>query len=363
VGALLGNLRQAEGLYHRARFYLDLPKLNLLLRFRHLRKEYYSELWQTAARRVGASYSPWKYGYARISRDGLTTVVHDARVMLDDHLTLNIIGNKVLTHDLMEALHYRTPRHVAYSLAAMGKVRSFLAHCEGPVVVKPAAGTGGGRGITTGVTEMRDLNRASRLAARHGETLIAEEQVPGHSFRLLYLEGRLVDAIRRDPPTVTGDGRSTVRRLIARENRRRLAERPYTAMNPVTIDLDCRNTLAASGLALSSRPGAGERVVVKRTCNENNASENCSVREQVHPELEKAGSRLVQALGVSFAGLDLMSPDISKPLAYSDTWFLEVNTTPGLHHHYLISEPNKGIAVAELLLEHLFTGRRGVMEI
>jgi cyanophycin synthetase len=71
----------------------------------------------------------------------------------------------------------------------------------------------------------------------------------------------------------------------------------------------------------------------------------------------------VQALGVSFAGLDLMSPDISKPLAYSDTWFLEVNTTPGLHHHDLISEPNKGIAVAELLLEHLFTGRRGVMEI
>src|SRR5688572_32104639 len=72
-------------------------------------------------------------------------------------------------------------------------------------------------------SDHRDLHS---FPTRRSSDLIA-----GASYRLLYLEGRLIDAVRRDPPTVTGDGYSTIRRLIAHENRRRLERRPFTALD------------------------------------------------------------------------------------------------------------------------------------
>ena len=39
----------------------------------------------------------------------------------------------------------------------------------------------------------------------------------------------------------------------------------------------------------------------------------------------------------------------------------EINTTPGLHHHALLADPAAGLPVAELVLEHLFAKRQGVM--
>jgi cyanophycin synthetase len=355
--------RHLVGLYHRLRYYLDVPTLRLLLRFRVLSAQFYADLWRTAAQNIGAESTPWRFGYVRVRRNGMTTVVNLSRVMLDDHLTLNIMGNKVLTYDLLAEGGYRIPRFCTYTLATFAAAQAFLVRSDGPVVVKPAAGTGGGRGITTGISSVGALRQASRLAARHGETLIVEEQVAGDSYRLLYLDGRFLDAVRRDPPTVAGDGRHTIRQLIRLENRRRLAQRPFTSLSPLLVDRDSRNWLEAHGLSPRSRPAMGDTVVVKRAVNQNCARENHNVRELVHPQLIEDGGRLVTALGVRLAGVDLICSDITVPLSQSGGCFNEVNTTPGIHHHYLIAQPEKGVPVAELLLEHLFTTRQGVMTV
>jgi cyanophycin synthetase len=355
------SYRRFVGLYHRLRNYLDVPTLRLLFRFRELREQFYADLWRTAAHNIGAEFTPWRFGYFRIRRDGMTTVVNLSRVMLDDHLTLNIMGNKVLTYDLLAERGFRTPRFCTYTIATLDSARAFLVRSNGPVVVKPAAGTGGGRGITTGISSAGALKQASRLAARHGETLIVEDQIAGDSYRLLYLDGRFLDAVRRDPPTVVGDGRHTIRQLIALENRRRLEQRPFTSLNPLLVDRDCRNWLETNGLSPRSRPLAGDTIVVKRAVNQNCARENHNVREQVHPQLIEAGGQLVAALGVRLAGVDLMCTDITVPLSQSGGCFNEVNTTPGIHHHYLIARPEQGVPVADMILEHLFATRQGVM--
>ncbi|MDP2620796.1 MAG: hypothetical protein Q8P46_11585 [Hyphomicrobiales bacterium] len=353
--------RQILSLYHRSKFYLDLPMVYQILQFREVRKRFYTELWQTAARNVGADFEHWKFGYFRLRRDGLTTVVQQSRVMLDDQLTLNIMGNKILTYELMREKGAKVPDSCAYTLSSLEDAKAFMARQNGPVVVKPASGTGGGRGVSTGITSLAALKKASRLAARSSEHLLVEEQIEGDSYRLLYLDGQFIDAIRRDPPTVTGDGRHTIRQLIKEENKRRLKGQPFTAMNPLLLDRDCRNKLRAQDLRPGSRPAEGEVIVVKQAINANAARENHTVKDQVHPDLIEAGADLVKALGVRFAGLDWMCSDISLPLSNSDGRFNEVNTTPGIHHHYLVAEPDNATPVAERLLEHMFTTRQGVM--
>jgi len=78
-------------------------------------------------------------------------------------------------------------------------------------VVKPAYGTGAGRGVTTRIDSYKKLKQASYLAAAFKPQLLIEEQVSGDSFRLLYINGVFVDPIRRDPPVVVGDGQSSIK--------------------------------------------------------------------------------------------------------------------------------------------------------
>ena len=352
-------------LYHTLRLYSDLPHMYLLLQFRELRKEFYGGLWPQAARNVGAEFVPWKFGFARIRRGGLMTVVKGGRVMLDDQVTLNVLGNKVLTYELMAAKGVKIPRYGVFGAGNLARAKAFLAEVGGPVVVKPAGGTGGGQGVITGIKTATELVKAcryaARFAARSGSELLVEEHVDGDSYRLLFVDGEFVDAIRRDPPSVTGDGRNTLKALVAAENRRRLKEKPISALSPLLFNKECSNKLAALGLKAGTVLEAGRTVAVKQAINENAARDNRNVKSEIHRDIIEAGGRLAKDLGVRFAGLDLISTDVSAPLSAGKCIFSEINTTPGIHHHYLLRDPATVTPVAELVLEHMFSKRQGVM--
>lgn len=342
-----------RGLFRGLRL-LDAPQVMAQVRFTGLRRRYYDSYWFRAAQELGAESRRWDYGYHRLCRNGTVIIVRGPEVRLDDHLTLDLMGNKVLTYALMAELGFAVPRHTRFSLTQMGLALDLLRATGRPLVVKPVAGTGGGRGVTTGITDAATLRRAALSASRFDPDLLAEEQIEGHSYRLLFLEGRLIDAIRRDPPCVTGDGLRSIRALVDAENRKRLKGAPFTALSPLNLDRDAMLYLAAQGLSPRSVPARDEAVIVKRACNENSRSENHVVRNDVHPATAAACSRLVRQLGVSFAGVDIIARDIARPLTPENGLIGEINTTPGLHHHQLVANPQDGPSVAAIVTEHLF---------
>lgn len=353
------SIRQAYRKLHRAALVFDPRMILAITKYRPLRGAYYDRFWQNAAAAVDATCEPWRFGFTRISRNGISTVVKEARVMLDDHITLNLMGNKVLTYELMSERGFQVPRHCVFKVDETNKLLDFFSKCDGSVVVKPVGGTGAGRGITTGITSERALKKAARYAARFDDTLLAEEHITGASYRLLYLDGEFIDAIRRDPPRVTGDGKKTIAQLMAQETSDRLNHSPVRALNPLLPDQDSRNCLRDQGLTLSSRPDAEHKVVVKNAVNQNAASENVSVRTDVDKSVIETGARLARMMSVRLAGVDLICNDISVPLDKSGGHFNEVNTCPGLHHHDLISNPSDRAGVGEQVLHYLFEKKIG----
>ncbi len=340
---------------------LDTPGEIARLRFAALRRNYYDLFWINAAERVGATCEKWGYGYHCIRRNGLSAIVHLSDVRLDDHLTLDLMGNKLLTYRLLAEQGLPVPRHYRFSFPDLAPALSLIGTTGRPIVVKPLGGTGGGNGVTTGVTSRVDLMKAAWLASRFDPDLIAEEQIEGHSYRLLFLDGVLLDAVRRDPPRLVGDGRGTIRSLVRAENRKRLNERPLTALSPLRLDRDALNYLAAQGLTPRSRPGAGESIIIKRAVNQNSAADNHAVTHRVHPATVAICAKLVTNLGVRLAGIDILARDIAKPLVRENGLIGEINTTPGLHHHELVAGRSDGHAVAAALLEHLFQTRSGII--
>lgn len=346
----------------RALKFADLRGVLKRRRFQRVRDEFYDALWRDAAQEVGAECSDVA-GLKRISFDGFVTFVSHSDLMLDDIVTTRVMAHKAVTYQLLSEKGFSVPEHCVFSLDQLGRARAFLARTPGAIVVKPATGTGGGHGVTTGIQSERELLRAALHAASFNAELLAEPMLSGSCYRLLYLDGRFLDAVRRDPPSVRGDGRSSIRALVASENRKRLSERPITALSPLVIDQDALHYLAAQGLEPGATVLAGDRIVVKRAINENADRENHPVAAQLHPEIVSAGARLVSDLGVRFAGLDIIADDISAPLRDSGVQFHEVNVGPGIHHHYLLADRSRGTPVAARILQYLFENRQGVMKL
>ena len=314
-----------------------------------LQDEFHERTWREAAAKLGATYEPLRDGIAQITLDGTATRVMGNVSAIDDPVTLAVLHDKPLTHRILKARGLPVPRHAIFSLGNMASAVEFLRQSRTNCVIKPAGGTGGGRGVATGVRTRWQLARAAAAAAVYADELLIEEQVEGENYRLLYLDGQLIDAIAKKHPIVTGDGHTSVAGLVRRANERRLREGSGVAL--LSVDLDMRRTLASQGLSLRSVPPAGVSVRLKTVINENAAADNSTATHLLCDSIVKDGEKAVRALGARFAGIDIVTPDPARPLAEAGGVILEVNGTPNLYYHYHKSDG--AFAVATHLLRRL----------
>lgn len=337
---------------------------------------YYRDLWIDAAAHVGADAHALDDGALEVTLGTSVVRVRGTHCSIDDREVLQRAGDKVLVHRLLGEAGLPAPEHVTFTLAEFERAREFLAGVPGDCVVKPGQDSAAGSGVTTLVRSPRDLvaaaavaagvgarssrvarakGRVCRLAVTYGQLaavpLLIERQVVGGNYRLLYLDGELVDAIRRGVPSVVGDGRSNVGDLVERLNAHRLRAGGVIGQSLVRRDLDCERTLADQGLTFASVPAAGVEVRIKTTINQSAADTNHPARHELCASIVEQAARAAEIVGVRWAGVDVITPDPTVALARSGGRILEVNTTPGLamHHH---GRPGQ-VEPAKVLLERL----------
>jgi D-alanine-D-alanine ligase-like ATP-grasp enzyme len=321
------------------------------------RKSAYRVIWQEAADAVGAQLSVLSGEFLEIRDNGTRARVWRHWVPLDDAVTLKLALDKMAVHDLLSKAGLPLPDHHEWDASDLDGALRFLEHAEAACVVKPTGGASGS-GATTGVRTRDQLLRARLRAARVGRRLLIERQAEGDMYRFLFLDGELLDAVRRRPPRVTGDGRRTIRELIAAENESRLDPSHPISMPILRVDLDCLSALEAAGLSLRSVLPAGETVAVKTVTSQNRISDNETVREPVCADLVEEARVAAAQVGVRLAGVDLITGDLSRSLKESGGVIIEVNGTPGLHYHYQVADEVNATRVAVPILRRLLEESR-----
>jgi D-alanine-D-alanine ligase-like ATP-grasp enzyme len=322
------------------------------------RRAGYVERWSEAARQLGAEATDLSRGFVELRRGENRIIVWNHWVPLDKVVTLKLTLEKPLVHRILTAEGLPVPEHELFDANDLAPARDFIARQDGPCVVKPVDREGG-TVITSGIRTPADLRRARLRARRLSRRLLIERQVPGENYRLLFLDGKLLDVVRRHPPRLVGDGRSSVRDLLTAENDRRHAAAGGDRTWELVADLDTVLTLKEQGLTLGSAPPAGESVVVKTVINSNGPEFNESVRDEVSDALVADAARASTVLGVRLAGVDIITPDCRQSLAAAGGVILEVNATPGLHYHYDIRNPDCGADVFVPILQALFDASDG----
>ena len=237
---------------------------------------------------------------------------------------------------------------VVYSLMEANRAMKKL---EKPVVVKPVSGQQG-HGVSLEVSTREDMRIAFKAARQFSSAVLIEEMFPGRNYRVLVVGGKVVAASERFPCRVTGDGVSSIRQLIARENRNPLRgkghEKPLTK---IQVDSEVTAHLKHTGKSLDSIPEINECITLSNRVNLSTGATARDVTHEIHPVIARMCERATRLIGLDVSGVDVVVPDIAAPLTVGG--IIELNASPGLRMHHFPSE-GKARDVGETVVEALY---------
>lgn len=304
----------------------------------------YARILVDEARRrgIGVEVLDAGHGYFRLSLGGRTITCRESLSELTSAIAMSRCDDKRVTRRVLTDAGLRMPEQMlAGNRDALG---AFVAR-HGRVVVKPARGEQG-RGVKVDLRSLAEVERAIAGARRFCEEVIVEELVPGEDLRVVVIDFRVVAAATRSPAQVTGDGRNTVRTLIAKQSRRRRTATGGESSIP--LDAETRRCVESAGHSMDAVLPAGETLVVRKTANLHTGGTIHDVTDRLHPELAAVAERAARALEIPVVGFDFIVPDVEGS-AYA---IIEANERPGLANH----EPQP---TAERFVDLLFPQTRG----
>ena len=200
-------------------------------------------------------------GFFRLSYGGRSVACRESLTALTTAIAMSICDDKRVTRRIVKTAGVKVPEQI--TVDEEDTARAFLGR-YGSVVVKPARGEQG-RGIAVGLTNWDDTRAAIDYARTLSNEVILEEFVEGVDLRIIVINYRVVAAAIRKPATIIGNGKSTVRELIERQTKRRLAATGGESAIP--MDAETERCLAVAGYGYDDIPETDASIAVRKTAN------------------------------------------------------------------------------------------------
>ncbi len=209
------------------------------------------------------------------------------------------------------------------------------ARLGGPVVIKPRS-TNKGVGITVNIQHESALRGAFDDAAKFRTGVLLERYVEGYDHRLLVVGGRFIAAVRRRPAEIQGDGERTIAELVEALNLARFrAHAPgvYLPLVRVELDSEALRVLNAAGHGPQDILPAGVIVALRGHANLSTGGVSEDITPSVHPDNRELAEYAARLIGLTTAGLDLQTSDITRSWREVGGAILEINAGPALWVH------------------------------
>ena len=292
-----------------------------------------------------------QYGYGKKQIRGVATTFDT-----DSHLDSDFTTQKDDCKRFLAELGFPVPQgDIVYSLSEACDTALELSY---PVAVKPVSGHKG-IGVTADVQDEVELEAAYDRAVDavpEGEkaAIIVESSIKGHDYRMLCVNGRFVAAIERQPASVTGDGESSLKELIDRENRSpQRSDTPTSPMGKIQTDESMHLYLEEQGLDLDSVIQSDRTVYLRKVANLSSGGFSMDATAKVHPDNIILAQDIAQHFRLTCMGIDIITADISQSWKQSSFGIIEINAAPGVYMHLnpAVGEP---VDVTSRILETFF---------
>lgn len=266
-------------------------------------------------------------------------------------VAVDLAGDKFLTNTLLRQNNIPVPR--GELVLSLDEAKKAFSAIGAPVVIKPVGGNHG-KGVALNIVTHAELERAYELAAEYDERVLIEEYISGRQYRLCVVNGTLVAGAERIPAHVVGDGIHTIAQLIDIVNLDPARGFGHSrALTRLELDAAAILTLARQSLTAASVPEPGRIVYIRDNANLSTGATAADITDCIHPETVRQVERAVRLIGLDVAGVDLVIPHISQPLAYGNGAIIEINAAPGIRMHLY---PSSGVTrdVGAAIVDYLF---------
>lgn len=226
------------------------------------------------------------------------------------------------------------PRGGSYATLARAE-RAFdaIARDGHAVIVKPSIGSRS-RHTFTNITDAAALRRAFKSAKQLSPRAIVEEEIPGFVFRVTFVNGRVEGIMRREPPHVIGNGASTVRELVERENEDPARRGPV--FSPIAFGAEARAMLDAQRLTPDSIPEAGRMVPLHPKVSRLYGASTTEIAfADVHPDNAAMFKTIAETVDDPLFGVDIIMESMARSWRAQPCGIIECNSLPAIDVHHV----------------------------
>ena len=290
------------------------------------------ELARQAAARLGWGFRVLdpEYGHLfEVDNGGASRVLIGALSPLNDSVASRLAADKYFTIQLLERAGLRVPAterclapgfftKESYEDRAGPEPGLEFARRRGyPVVVKPIRGSSG-RHVALARDDDELVAALEPAWERHGVAVV-QEPIPTPDLRLDFLDGAYLLGYERAPIRVIGDGRATIRELVARLDRRFEADAVWQGQRADSWP-------DADGRTPESVLGAGERLDLGGTLLNLNTWASGRLIPELPDRWLAYGLRAGAVLGLRHFGIDFRGAGLDDPPERAA--IVEINSSP-----------------------------------
>lgn len=254
-----------------------------------------------------------------------------------------IARNKGLTRLILEKDHIAMPRGRYFSLhtdefghSSIDELNMMIIACakklKFPLIVKGADLHRGS--CVSRVDSVGELIEELNGVWKKTNGLVIEEYKKLNDFRFLVFADNIVAVYGKEPLHIIGDGILSAETLVINAKEENKKVNIGSALE--VMDEKIYYNLEKFGIKKNDIIPRGVRVDLLEVCNVSTGGTPWDCTEQIHPDFHAYCRKIMKALNLQFAGMDILSADISLPP--EESFVLEVNASPDLEGYAKIGD-------------------------
>jgi D-alanine-D-alanine ligase-like ATP-grasp enzyme len=312
------------------------------------------QLVAAAAKKIGATVNiepTWHYVGQIIFKNGKKCYFRNTSLDLNPMGASEIARDKAYASYFLAELGYPVVEEkIFYSKMWSKAIKSKLGIDQAyayakklgfPVIVKPNSKSQGS-GVAK-VSTRAEFYKAARSIFRGDKVMIVQRLFIGKDYRIVVLDNTVISAYERNPLSVIGDGKSTLKKLLIEKQAEFERQKRDTQIK--FDDQRILTTLFRNKMTFKTVLEKGHKMSLLDNANLSTGGTSKDVTDTMHQDFKDIAIAVTKDMGLRLCGVDLMiTGGIEDSHSVKNFYcVLEINSAPGLDHYYASGKKQKKI--------------------
>ncbi|QPK94361.1 bifunctional glutamate--cysteine ligase GshA/glutathione synthetase GshB [Actinomyces sp. zg-332] len=274
----------------------------------------------------------------------------------DTYISPLIMDNKVVTKIVLEEQGFNVPKSVQCS--NLQEAKNIYRQVKNKAVVIKPKSTNFGLGITifsNPTYSETDFIKAVEIALKEDKEIMIEDYLVGEEYRFFVLGNDTKAVLSRVPANITGNGINTIKELVNIKNEDSLrGDGLSSPLKKIALGELEKLHLKTQGYDENTIPDKGEKIFLRANSNISTGGDSIDFTDKAHESYKNVAAKIANALQAKICGVDLIIPDINKPLNHENSYgVVEANYNPMMMMH-IFPYQGKSRRLTTHILEFLY---------